>query len=163
MAQTGRPEGRPPTPNEAKRKRGTARPDRGVPALSNVVQLERVVSPEPVRALGRVGRAMWDSAWENAGAWLARTDMETLQLVCEQLDERSILRAQVLSGERGLDGKPTGVADWRARLALRQLDVQILAGLSVLGFTPTDRSRLGVAEVARVDKLDQLRRRSSGA
>jgi hypothetical protein len=47
------------------------------------------------------------------------------------------------------------------RKALRDLDRQLVANLSLLGFTPTDRSRLGVAEVKRQSKLEELRSRAS--
>jgi hypothetical protein len=40
---------------------------------------------------------------------------------------------------------------------LRDLERQLVANLSLLGFTPTDRSRLGVAEVKKISKLEVLR------
>jgi hypothetical protein len=67
-------------------------------------------------------------------------------MICEMIDERVSLRVQVLRDNRPED-----------RRALRQLDSQIMHGLSLLGFTPTDRSRLGIAEVKRQSKLEELR------
>jgi hypothetical protein len=61
------------------------------------------------------------------------------------MDERSQLRLNVLRG-----------ADWRDRVALRSIDSQIASMLSALGFTPIDRSRLGIAEVQAQSKIDQL-------
>jgi hypothetical protein len=46
--------------------------------------------------------------------------------------------------------------------ALVALGKQLSVALSDLGFNPTARSRLGVAEVTRVSKLDALRRQSGG-
>jgi UPF0755 protein len=43
------------------------------------------------------------------------------------------------------------------RKALRSLEKQIVENLSLLGFTPTDRSRLGIAEVRKLSKLEALR------
>jgi hypothetical protein len=40
---------------------------------------------------------------------------------------------------------------------LRELEKNITNSLSLLGFTPTDRSRLGVAEVKAKSKLEELR------
>jgi hypothetical protein len=48
--------------------------------------------------------------------------------------------------------------DYRARSALRDLDRAITSSLSLLGFTPSDRSRLGVAEVKKESKLEELMR-----
>jgi hypothetical protein len=71
-------------------------------------------------------------------------------MLCEQIDERQILRLRVMR-----DG------DWRERNGLRQLDAQIVSGLSMLGFTPTDRTRLGLAEVKFENKLDDYRKRKA--
>jgi hypothetical protein len=71
-------------------------------------------------------------------------------MTCELLDERAQLRAQVMNNNRPDERK-----------ALRDLDRQLVANLSLLGFTPTDRSRLGVAEVKRQSKLEELRSRAN--
>ena len=47
------------------------------------------------------------------------------------------------------------------RVTLRELDKQITNAYSLLGFTPSDRSRLGVAEVKKESKLDELMRRKA--
>jgi len=54
--------------------------------------------------------------------------------------------------------------DATMRRGLRELDRQIVSNLSLLGFTPSDRSRLGVAEVKAKSKLEELmeRRASRG-
>jgi hypothetical protein len=90
-----------------------------------------------MRPLGVIGRALWDRVWAAGATWLAdRIDAETLLIICEQMDERQQLRGSVLR-----DG------NWRDRAALRALDLQVMAGLGLLGFNPTDRARLAVAEV----------------
>jgi hypothetical protein len=63
------------------------------------------------------------------------------------IDERWNLRVKVMQGD-----------DPRQRRGLRELDRQIVSNLSLLGFTPSDRSRLGVAEVKAVSKLEALRK-----
>jgi hypothetical protein len=83
--------------------------------------------------------------------WISpTTDVDLLLMTCELLDERSQLRAQVINNNRSDERK-----------ALRDLDRQLVANLSLLGFTPTDRSRLGVAEVKRQSKLEELKARAS--
>jgi hypothetical protein len=51
--------------------------------------------------------------------------------------------------------------DNKARRALRELDRQIISSLSLLGFTPSDRTKLGVAEVKAASKLDELMARKA--
>lgn len=145
--------GRPPKPVE--RKRATGNPGkRPLPERSNVVELAAAVEiPEPDRPLGPAGLALWGRAWRAARHWLSPdTDIELLIIVCEQLDERVALRIQVIR-----EGRPED------RKALRELDKQVLAGLSVLGFTPTDRARLGLAEVKAASKLEEIRARRAQA
>lgn len=150
---TGRPTGRHPKPVEQKRLIGNPG-KRPLPDQQTVTLLPAVTEPpEPHRPLGEVGLQLWNRAWASGARWLARnTDAETLLMVCEQLDERQWLRVQVLREK-----------DWRDRAALRALDAQIIAGLSLLAFNPVDRARLGVAEVVSVSKLDALRRQKREA
>jgi hypothetical protein len=111
----------------------------------------QVSAPEPVRPLGQVGLAFWQRVWSVGFAWISpQTDIELLQMVCEQIDERQALRVRVLR-----DG------DWRDRTALRALDAQVLDCLSLLGFTPVDRARLGFVEVKIQNELDAYRERKA--
>jgi len=82
---------------------------------------------------------MWDRIWAHGVSWVAKdTDIELVQMCCEAMDERVALRIAVLRG-----------SDWRDRVALRALEAEIRTMLSALAFTPVDRTRLGLAEVAR--------------
>jgi hypothetical protein len=67
------------------------------------------------------------------------------------VDERWNLRARVMQD----------MDDSRARRGLRELDRQIVSNLSLLGFTPSDRSRLGVAEVKAKTRLEELLERKA--
>jgi hypothetical protein len=71
--------------------------------------------------------------------------MELLTMTCEMVDERWNLRVKVMQSD-----------DATMRRGLRELDRQIISNLSLLGFTPSDRSRLGVAEVKAKSKLEQM-------
>lgn len=109
--------------------------------------LERANSiPEPDRPLGTYGRQLWDRVWAAGINWISPvTDIELLLMTCEMIDERWNLRAKVIK-----DGTP---ADGRRLDRLSQL---IISNLSLLGFTPADRTRLGVAEVKAKSKLEEL-------
>lgn len=79
--------------------------------------------------------------------WISpNTDGELFLMTCEMIDERWNLRVKVMTS-----------GDPRERRALRDLDRLIVSNLSLLGLTPADRTRLGVAEVKRVSKLEELK------
>lgn len=139
--------GRPPKPVEVKRMLGNPG-KRPLPETSNIVLLPAVNEiPEPNRKLFEFGRELWDRVWTMGHTWLSySTDVDLLLIVCEQLDERAKLRTKVWNDGRNDERK-----------ALRQLEKQIVENLSLLGFTPTDRSRLGIAEVKKLSKLEALR------
>jgi len=140
----------PPKPNEVKRKLGNPG-KRALPEKAKVVLLPAIIeTPEPPRPLGPEGLKLWERVWTNGRAWISdRTDIEHVLLLCESMDERTALRLQVLRG-----------SDWRDRVALRSLEHQIVGMLSSLAFNPVDRTRLGVAEVQGMSKLEELRARS---
>lgn len=141
--------GRPPKPIEQKRLLGNPG-KRPLPDQSSIVLLEPIKKiPEPPRKLFEPGLELWNRVWASGVAWVSPvTDIDLLLLVCEQIDERFKLRGQVWQSNR---------SDERA--ALRRLEQQIVQNLSLLGFSPADRSRLGIAEVRRVSKLEELKER----
>jgi hypothetical protein len=70
-------------------------------------------------------------------------------MTSEGLSERDSLRA-LLEIDPG---------NYRARSGLRELERQIVSNLALLGFTPSDRARLGLAEVKKESKLEEIIRR----
>ena len=143
------PAGRPAKPTELKRKLGNPG-RRPLPNQADVQLFDAVVSvPEPARPLLKYGREFWDKVWLNGLQWISvNTDSELLLMTCELVDERWNLRVRVMQSN-----------DWRERRALRELDDRIIRNLSLMGFTPADRSRLGVAEVKAISKMEALKRR----
>lgn len=139
----------PGKPAEVKRKLGAKGYTK--PIGDDVILLPAVSEvPKPLRPLSGSGLVLWDRTWERGFLWLsANTDVQLLQMVCEQLDERDVLREYVLNN----------VEAWHERAALRELEKSIRSNLSLLGFTPTDRMKLGVAEVQVESKMEQLRKR----
>ncbi|MCF8542447.1 MAG: hypothetical protein K9G24_05120 [Candidatus Nanopelagicales bacterium] len=140
----------PPKPTELKRRTGNPG-KRRLPDRDTVITLPAADGiPDPLRPLEIEGRRMWDRVWGQGAVWLSpATDAEVVQMLAEAMDERVVLRALVMSGDH----------DWRDRIALRSLDDQIKSMLSILGFTPSDRAKMGVAEVKQVSKLDAMRAR----
>lgn len=103
-------------------------------------------APEPLRRLEDSGLELWRKAWATNGTWLKPTDLDLLQITCEQLDERDSLRVFVLDNMEA----------WHERAALRVLERDIQANLTQLGFTPTARQKLGIQEVKAASKLEEL-------
>jgi hypothetical protein len=140
------PAGRPQKPIEQKRLLGN--PGRRPLPEQGALQILPGISetPEPSRPLLKYGRELWDKVWEQGLNWISpNTDFEILLMTCEMIDERWNLRVKVMQTD-----------DARLRRGLRELDRQIISNLSLLGFTPSDRSKLGVAEVKAMSKLEEL-------
>lgn len=114
--------------------------------------VERLTAiPEPLRRLEHTGLAFWEQTFKQGKTWLKETDYELLQIVCEQLDERDQLRIYVLDN----------IEAWHERAALRSLEKELADNLKELGFTPTSRQKLGIAEVKAASKLDELMQRKA--
>jgi hypothetical protein len=108
-------------------------------------------APEPHRPLLKYGQELWDKVWGMGATWISpNTDTELLLMTCEMIDERWNLRIKVMQTD-----------DPRLRRGLRELDRQIVSQLSLLGFSPADRSKLGVAEVKAKSKLEELMARKA--
>ena len=102
---------------------------------------------EPLRELGVVGKQFWDNIFDAGEIWISiRTDTELVQLVCEQLDRRELINQQIQSD-------PTDPTWYRQA---NEIEKQIIHSLSLLGFTPADRTRLGLVSAKTKSKLEEL-------
>jgi hypothetical protein len=138
--------GRPPKPTEIKRRTGNPG-KRPLPKPSNVVALPPASGAPPYPAdLDLAGRRLWDRAWNAAITWLSPdSDMEAVEEAARVADDVAAARERYRATR--------DPSDMRALVAAgKRLD----EALSVLGFNPTARARLGVAEVKRVSALDEL-------
>ena len=102
---------------------------------------------EPLRPLGVVGKQFWDSVFGAGELWIAiRTDTQLVQMVCEQLDRRERLR------ELWLDNP----SDRALSMSLVEVEKAIVSGFSLMGFSPADRTRLGLVSAKTKSKLQEL-------
>lgn len=133
--------GRPPKPTEQKRRTGNpgkrALPPQVSLAVVPAVELDPI-ELDPGATIAEVIEA--------GRVWLAATDTTAMALLRESLEERASLREVVMA---------TQSPD--ARKALRDLDKQIIGQLSALGFDPSARARLGLAEVKAASTLEKLK------
>ena len=104
---------------------------------------------EPLDVHGSAGSALWRRVWAANDGTLLNIDSHIVQMLCECVDERQLLRTRVF-----VEG------DWRDRVALRTLDGEIEKMLTMLGLNPLGRHRLGArVRSAPAGVLDELRAR----
>ena len=164
---TGRRSGRPPKPIEVHRRNGNPS-KKNLPAVPVPEFALAVVNdgelPEPPKTLSEFGRAYWLMFWDAGRRHLSeKHDAALIERLCLAFD-------QVARIEQWLG---TDVTRWFYETANGQLvthplikqkselNAQITAWLSLLGFTPSDRARLGLAEIRVANELDQFRQRKS--
>lgn len=147
-------QGRKPKPTEQKIRIGNPGKRKLPDVVTPIPVIKNLDIPEPHRPLiGTAdepgpGRELWNRIWTSGCAWIRRdTDIEIVQIICEQIDERQVLRTKLFSN-----------GDWRDRAQLRHLERSISANLASLGFSPTDRARLGMNQTS-TDALQDFRDR----
>lgn len=144
--------GPPRKPNELKRLQGNPGKKK-LPELATVVNLPQITDA-PVH-LSEVSKQLWDDVRSRA-TWVAETDRSTLQLLCEKFDRRAMLLAKLEASDPVLyTDKGYAYANPVVGM-LSTIENEIFKLLASLGLTPSDRSKLGVAEVKKASALDEL-------
>lgn len=145
--------GRPPKPTEQKRKNGNPG-QRKLPDLKNVIELSPIRADAPLH-LSDAGQKMWTDVRAMA-PWIATTDGKLLIELCEKMDKKYELREKLAASDYVLyTDKGYAYANPLFGM-LNTVEGDIVKLLSLLGLTPIDRSKLGVAEVTTKGKLAQL-------
>lgn len=135
--------GRPAKPTELKRRLGNpGKRPLGALAVIPAVDIAQIAD-------GPIVQALVDSG---AAAWIGVTDGPTVRLAQRLWDDMERLRS-ALDAEWNKDVHATYIATVK----------ELRSCLSLLGLSPSDRSRLGVAEVKARSKLEELmdRRRAT--
>lgn len=147
------PAGRPPVPAERKRRLGNPG-KRDLPALTDVAALEPVTTTAPAH-LGASGAALWDNVTRGA-VWLAETDKPTLVMLCEKYDRREDFKARLADSEPVLFTDKAYAYPNPLVGMLSTLENEIAKLFSALGLTPSDRTRMGVAEVKAKNAFEEM-------
>lgn len=162
MASTGRPVGRPAKPVEQHRLAGNPSkkqlPDAPLPG-QGLQGAQGVPVPPP---LGEAGLALWNHVWQAGRSWLSpASDVTIVTLLCEAQDDYALIRDLLNTGTepRYYVTANGQVVTHPLVVQLQNLRSQMTAWLSAIGFSPSDRSRLGLAEVRVRDDLDELSQR----
>lgn len=115
--------------------------------VSNDIEPVSYGRVDPLRPLDWAGQQLWDSVFKAGELWVSsRTDVQLLQLVCEQLDRKVRIESYIAE-------KPD---EWHMLKQLNDLERLIQSNLSLLGFTPADRTRLGLVSAKTKSKLEEL-------
>jgi P27 family predicted phage terminase small subunit len=140
-------------PNEVKRKNGNPGKQK-LPDLKNVIALPQIKSDAPIH-LSDNGKKLWSDVREMA-PWIANTDGKLLIELCEKMDKKYELKEKLAATDYVLfTDKGYAYANPLFGM-LNTVENDIIKLLSLLGLTPVDRSKLGVAEVTAKGKLAQL-------
>ncbi|MFI0894883.1 phage terminase small subunit P27 family [Streptomyces sp. NPDC020983] len=122
-----------------------------------MVALPPVADDAPAQ-LGPAGKAVWDLVTDQC-KWLAESDRPTLVMLCEKFDRRQDFMARLEAADPVLyTDKGYAYANPLVGM-LSTLETELAKLLSQLGLTPTDRARLGVAEVKKETALEALLKR----
>jgi hypothetical protein len=134
----------PPKPVELKALQGN--PGRR-PILENeVVAVDFGAAVVPV-GLGAAGLSLWHTVYEAGELWVSsRTDVHLVEQVCRQMDRVAELRELWLADP----------ADRSLNTTLLETEKAVQSGLSLLGFTPADRTRLGLVSARAKSKLEEI-------
>ena len=145
--------GQPPKPIEVKRRNGNPG-KRKLPDQNKIITLTRFSSAPPEH-LGEVGAKLWSEILDMA-PWIANTDSKGLLELCEKMELKKEIQAKLKPAEYLLY-TDKGYAYQNPLFGmLTTVQADIMKNLSLLGLTPSDRSKLGVAEVKAMGKLEEL-------
>ena len=157
----------PNPPRSIEEKRLLGNPGRRpLPALGSLPAIEPADDAPPPATLGPNGAALWERCQRHA-PWIAQVDLMALEDVCLTWDEVAAYRSQIAKDGISLveplvspSGQVVGTKLVPHPLIreLRRAQKELHSAASAMGFNPTARSRLGLAEVRRQSKLDALTR-----
>ena len=146
------PGGRPPKPTEQKRLLGN--PGKGkLPDPNKVIALPHLSDP-PVH-LSKSAKQTWTEIIQTA-PWVANTDGKVLLELCEKIELKKDLQRKLNESEYVLyTDKGYAYANPLFGM-LSTTTTEIVKLLSMLGLTPVDRTKMGVAEVKARSKIEEL-------
>lgn len=106
---------------------------------------------DPIRPLDWAGLQLWNEVSNAGELWIAQTDSQLLQMTCEQLDRKTRIESYISEHPD----------EWHMFKQLNDLERLITANLSLLGFTPSDRTKLGLVSLKTKSKLEALLERKA--
>lgn len=154
------PAGRPRKPRElakaTMRDDNTMADGRAVPSMAIVPRCDDEIVPVSPVDLSERGQIEWDKVW-TAGHWLkADQDYHLVVALAEAYDEIEAYRDQIKIDGLMTRGSAGGMIANPLIKEVRACQATIIKCLSLLGFSPSDRMRLGIQEIQRANGLADL-------
>lgn len=142
-----------PTPIEKKRQLGNPG-KRALPDISSTHAIAPLSLPPDT--LGPLGLTAWHEI-HSAAPWLGESDRESLALYCEKSERRAEMVEKLQNTDFVLlTDKGYAYANPLVGM-ISTIETEMTKLLSLIGLTPADRSRLGLAEVKAASTLEKLR------
>lgn len=142
-----------PKPTELKRKLGNPGKEK-LPDVNRVIALPQISDQAP-QHLSKQSKKFWTEIRAMA-PWIANTDGTLLLELCEKMERKTDLVKKLSQSEYVLyTDKGYAYANPLVGM-ISTVENEIMKILSLLGLTPSDRSKLGVAEVKARSKLEEL-------
>lgn len=155
------PAGRPPIPKE--RRAVSARGDGLLPGghrPGKEIELRgsgNILVPDPPEGLGERGASEWGKIWAAGRIWLhPAEDYHWVEMISRAYDDIAEFRTEIEKTGlivKGYAGQMTANPLLRE---IREAESAIRKCLSMLGFSPSDRARLGLAEIKRQSGIADL-------
>jgi P27 family predicted phage terminase small subunit len=162
---TGVGRGGKPQPTEVHRAKGNTAKKKLPPAPNTGTSLVNVdidkIPPAPAWC-DQYGAVLWAEVWQAGRRHMSdKHDAILVSLLVEKMQDRRTIREWLGTdpNNRWYSTANGQTVSHPAVKQIEQMDAQITAWLSMLGFSPSDRARLGLAEIRVANELDEFRRR----
>jgi P27 family predicted phage terminase small subunit len=162
---TGAGRGGKAQPIEVQRAKGNTAKKK-LPALPDtstaLVNIDATQTPAVPEWCDTYGAVLWAEVWQAGRRHLSdKHDAILISLLVEKMQDRRKVREWLGSdpNNRWYTTANGQTVSHPSVKQIEQMDAQITAWLSMLGFSPSDRARLGLAEVRVANELDQFRKR----
>lgn len=156
-------------PVEMQRAKGNPSKKKLPPKPDTVTSLANI-DPESVPAApswcDEYGSAVWTTLWQAGRRHLSeKHDALLISMLVERLQDRRALRDWLGDHpeNRWYVTANGQMVTHPAVKQMEQIDAQVTGWLSMLGFSPSDRARLGLAEIRVANELDEFRRRKDAS
>lgn len=117
---------------------------------------KRVDAPPCPRGLKRHGRSEWAKIWA-VGPWLnPEQDYPWVEMIARAYDDIDTFRERVTEDGLIVKGYAGQTVAHPLIAEIRKCEDTIRRCLSILGYSPTDRARLGLAEIHRQSALQDF-------
>lgn len=117
--------------------------------------IKREDAPPMPRGLAVRGRKEWDKIW-SSGPWLnPDQDYAWVEMIARAYDDIAQFRKQIVNDGLIVTGYAGQTTAHPLIAEIRKAEAVIQKCLSILGYSPTDRARLGMAEVKKETALQE--------